>query len=145
MLSRKPSPKLLLECITPQCYLSSLSSNILQLASKTCRLLLYGGQCNQQQRPQWYNFLWNLWVCNLLMNCIQGDRMKVKVQSYQLRLFNSSSPTHNETIIYVSLPTKTVLLFCLIADITACQSPSRLLREIPQTLLIKLVSPFFRF
>lgn len=38
-LSRKTSPKLLLECVTPKHYLSSLLANTVQLASKTCLLL----------------------------------------------------------------------------------------------------------
>lgn len=40
MLSRKTSPKLLLERITPKRYLSSLLANTIQLARKPCLLLL---------------------------------------------------------------------------------------------------------
>lgn len=52
------------------------------------------------------------------MNYIQADRMKIKVKRYQLRLLNSTSPTHVKiksygTIIYVALPAKTMLLLSI--------------------------------
>lgn len=103
-----------MECVTPSCYLSFLLAKVIQLASKTCLLLFYRSQCHQQQRPKPRDFMGNLRVHDLLINCIQTDRMEV--QRYQFRLLSPLFLPHMkiktcETTVNVALPTKTVLLF----------------------------------
>lgn len=82
------------ECLTPNCYPSSLLAKVIQLASKTCLLLFYSSQWNQQQQPRLHDFIGNSRIHNLLINCLQTNRMKV--QRYQLRLLNSTFPTSHE-------------------------------------------------
>lgn len=82
------------ECLTPNCYLFSPLAKVIQLASKPYLLLFHSSQWNQQQQPGPHDFMGNSRVHNLLIKCIQANRMKV--QRYQFRLLNSTFPTSHE-------------------------------------------------